>query len=88
MRKIFFQIIAFTFMSQLIAQESLKTLNIGQLHSIIREFHPIVKQSEIRITKAMAEHLLAKSNFDPILSNAMSEKVFGGNEYYSFLHLK
>jgi len=85
MRKIFFQIIAFTFMSQLIAQESLKTLNIGQLHSIIREFHPIVKQSEIRITKAMAEHLLAKSNFDPILSNAMSEKVFGGNEYYSFL---
>lgn len=66
------------------SQDSIKTLNADQLMNIVRSFHPIVKQSDIRIEKSYAELLLARSGFDPLLTNNTSQKTFDNINYYTY----
>ncbi len=80
--KISFIILFFCF--NCFSQDTLKTLNVNQLMNIVRSFHPIVKQSDLRIEKSIAELLLAKSSFDPILSNNSGQKTVNNLNYYNY----
>ncbi len=64
------------------AQDSLLTLNSEQVLLIVREFHPLVRQTKIGIEKANADILLARSAFDPLISYQSSGKNFSGLNYY------
>lgn len=65
------------------AQDSLNTLNVEQLLTIVRNYHPIARQANIEIEKSTADILIAKGAFDPILSNYLAKKTFDGKKYYS-----
>ena len=66
-----------------LGQDSSKTLNPTQFMNIIRQFHPVVKQTEIAIKTANANLLLAKAAFDPILATELTQKTFDGTSYYN-----
>ncbi len=66
------------------AQDTIKTLNAEQVLSLVREFHPVARQATIEIEKSQADILLARAAFDPILSNYITKKTFGGVNYYNY----
>lgn len=66
------------------AQDSMQTLNAQELLSIIKAYHPIVKQADISIAKANADVRIARANFDPVFKYQNTNKAFSGIEYYDF----
>lgn len=65
------------------AQDAIKTLNAEQVLALVREFHPIVRQTSIEIEKSKADITVARGAFDPILSNYVARKTFSGTNYYN-----
>ena len=65
------------------AQDTLRTLNAEQVLALVRQFHPVVRQTSIEIEKSKADILIARRAFDPILSNYVARKTFNGTNYYS-----
>jgi len=68
----------------LMAQDTSNTLNSKQVLDLVRQFHPVVKQTEIYIEESRASLLLAKGAFDPLLQGYMSRKSLDGVNYYSY----
>jgi outer membrane protein TolC len=66
------------------AQDSIQTLNAQELLSIIKTYHPIVKQADISINKASADVRIARANFDPVFKHYNTNKAFSGINYYDF----
>ncbi len=73
----------FSFGFRLNAQE-LKTLNAEQVLTLVRQFHPIARQTSIGIEKAQAEILMSRAAFDPLLSNYIAKKTVNGVDYYDY----
>ncbi len=67
------------------AQETKQTLDIEQVLQIVREFHPVVRQTTISIEKSQSDILLARSSFDPLLSTYAAKKTFDGVNYYDYI---
>lgn len=65
------------------AQDSLLTLNAEQVIELVKQFHPVVKQTNINKEKARADVLTARGAFDPLLSNYSTAKTFNGIDYYN-----
>jgi outer membrane protein TolC len=61
-----------------------KTLTEKDYISIVRKFHPVVKQADILLERAAAELTIARGGFDPLLYNNNEEKVFGNTLYYRY----
>ncbi|MDZ4758272.1 MAG: TolC family protein [Bacteroidota bacterium] len=66
------------------SQDTLNVLNSEQVLEIVRRFHPVVKQSDILISKSRADLLIARNPFDPIASHQALQKTFDGLNYYNF----
>ncbi len=49
----------------------------------VQKFHPIARQSDFLQKRTDAALRGARGNFDPILNSDLSEKQFGGKNYYS-----
>lgn len=58
-------------------------LNAEQVLSILRQYHPIVRQAQIGVEQSGAAILIARAGFDPLLSTYASSKTFSGTEYYT-----
>ncbi len=69
---------------QIEAQNELKTLNAEQVLALVRQFHPIARQTDIGIEKAQAEILMSRAAFDPFLSNYVTKKTVNGVDYYDY----
>jgi outer membrane protein TolC len=65
-------------------QDSIKTLNAEQVLELVRKFHPVARQGAINIEMSESDILIARSNFDPILSYYASGKTFDGIDYYNY----
>lgn len=65
------------------AQDAIKTLNAEQILTLVRQFHPVVRQTSIEIEKSKADITVARGAFDPILSNYIAKKTFNGTNYYN-----
>jgi len=51
---------------------------------LIKQNHPVVKQANIVVSKAQAELLSTKGNFDPLLDIDATRKTFDGKNYYNY----
>ncbi len=81
-KQLYIYIITFiAFNSQ--AQDAIKTLNAEQVLALVRQFHPVVRQTSIEIEKSKADITVARGAFDPILSNYVAKKTFNGTNYYN-----
>jgi len=65
-------------------QDSLKTLSVPQLTRIVRQYHPVALQTNLRIGMAGADLISAKGAFDPVFRNETADKTFDGQQYYYY----
>ena len=65
------------------AQDSIQTLNLEQLILLVKKYHPVVKQMELQIQRSAADIQIAKSAFEPDISNYHTIKTFDGTNYYT-----
>jgi outer membrane protein TolC len=65
------------------AQDSARILSAEQVLKLVREFHPLAKQAQIRLDQAQADLLTARGGFDPVLGAYVSRKRFDGTNYYN-----
>ncbi len=65
-------------------QNDVQILTPDNFIHLIRQHHPIAKQSAIRLQSAEAGLLAASGNFDPELTVAASGKTFTGKDYYQY----
>ncbi len=59
-----------------------KVLSYESYLDIVRNYHPVVLQANILNQQAIANKLMAKGGFDPIISYDLAQKTFAGQEYY------
>lgn len=78
-------LLAFTVFAQAFTQP--KRAEVFTLDSFIQQlkkYHPIAKQADILVDKAVAELLSAKGSFDPTFEFDASRKTFDGKNYYYY----
>ncbi|MCB0698789.1 MAG: TolC family protein [Chitinophagales bacterium] len=68
------------------AQDSVWYLSQSELVSIVKQYHPVVKQAALMVEQSDAKVTAARGAFDPIVSTNFDRKTFGGNLYYSYLN--
>lgn len=68
------------------AQDSLWRLSKDELVSIVRQYHPVVRQAEYRVGQAGAKVIEARGNFDPTVGADLDRKTFDGDFYYSYFN--
>ncbi|HVF98102.1 MAG TPA: TolC family protein [Flavisolibacter sp.] len=59
-----------------------QTISLDEFMAIVKTHHPIAKQAAIGVDIAKAEVTAARGGFDPLFTNEISRKEFGGLLYY------
>ena len=54
--------------------------------SIVRTYHPVLKQANLNVKKAGAELLQSRGAFDPKINASLENKTFDGKEYYNYFN--
>ncbi len=67
-------------------QDSLLLLSKDELLSIVREYHPVVKQADLSIERSEAAVTAARGGFDPKLAAGLERKTLDREFYYSYFH--
>lgn len=92
MKKLFLLLIVFgtTVYSQTNAESSLpsnlKEMSYNEYLGFVKKYHPLVKNSNLEISKAQANLMMARGGFDPKLELDYNKKQFQGTEYYSIMN--
>lgn len=60
------------------------TLSPDELVGLIRKYHPIALQTDLRIDQARASVRIARGGFDPVLENETAQKTWNGRMYYYY----
>lgn len=50
----------------------------------VKKYHPLAKQADLQVDKALADLLTAKGSFDPVLELDVSRKTFDDKNYYYY----
>ena len=50
----------------------------------VKQYHPLAKQADIQVDKALAELMSARGAFDPSLEFDASRKTFNDKNYYFY----
>ena len=86
-KKISFFIFGLGFSVISICQEKIndnQILSPDDFIAIVKAYHPVIKQADISIKKAIAEITIARGNFDPSLYLNSEQKTFDGKNYYQY----
>lgn len=67
-------------------QVDLNTLSLQEYLAYVKQFHPIVKQTNLVINQSEANLMKSRGAFDPQLEVDYSRKRFKGSEYYNKLN--
>ena len=68
------------------SQESLGVLTLEEYLGWVKQYHPVVKQADLRITEAQAKLLKARGAFDPKIEIDWDQKEFENKDYYNILN--
>ncbi len=66
-----------------LAQSVDKTLNASQIIEIVRSYHPMARQAQLKIEMSKADVTIARGGFDPIFEAYLAKKTFDGTNYYN-----
>lgn len=72
--------------TQVVAQDSLLVLSKDDVVSIVKKYHPIVRQADVLVDKSEAAIMTARGGFDPKLNTDFSRKTFDRQFYYSYFN--
>lgn len=62
------------------------SLSRDEFLSIVRAYHPVIRQANINIKRADASVLAAHGVFDPVLSSKLNNKELESKPYYSYFN--
>jgi outer membrane protein TolC len=65
--------------------DTTRYLSKDEFISVVRAYHPVVKQADIQVAKAAADVLRSRGAFDPKLGADAGQKSFGDKLYYNYL---
>lgn len=63
--------------------DSAQILTLQQYHRIILANHPVASQAALLTEQARQELRISRGALDPVLSSKLSQKEFGGKDYYT-----
>lgn len=66
------------------AQDTVKIFSFNDLVSVVKLYHPVARQANIRINIAEAELQEARGAFDPVAGFDAANKTFDGRNYYRY----
>jgi outer membrane protein TolC len=66
--------------------DSMRVLSQDAFLEIVRTYHPVARQGNLLVDRAKAELTAARAGFDPLLYSSAERKVFGGTNYYDWVH--
>jgi outer membrane protein TolC len=66
------------------AMAQAQVLTVGELATLVRQYHPVAKQATIGVDMAKAEVTVARGGFDPYLSLKSGRKTFDAIDYYNY----
>jgi outer membrane protein TolC len=61
-------------------------LSLDAFINIVRQYHPVVKQTTLQIQRSKAEVMSSRGLFDPSLYTNTDRKTFDNKLYYSYVH--
>jgi outer membrane protein TolC len=64
----------------------LKEMSYNEYLGFVKKYHPLVKNTNLEISKAQANLMMARGGFDPKIELDYNKKQFQGKEYYSILN--
>jgi len=67
-------------------QNELGVLGLEEYLGWVKQYHPVAKQAELRISEAQAKLLKARGGFDPRIEIDWDNKDFDEKEYYNILN--
>jgi outer membrane protein TolC len=68
----------------LLAQDNANTLHIAQYLQIVRQYHPVVKLSNIAIDQSKADIQIRRGAFNPIINHYAANKTVDNINYYDY----
>lgn len=66
--------------------QTLDSLSFTEYLGYVKQFHPVVKQAELRLEMGQASLMKARGGFDPKIEVDFNEKDFKSTEYYERLN--
>jgi hypothetical protein len=66
--------------------DSVNQLSLNEYISIVRQYHPVVKQMTLQVQRAKAGVLSSRGFFDPAFYTNTERKSFTGELYYSYIN--
>ena len=83
---LFIQLLLTTGVFVVTAQDSLAPRVLGEkdLLTILRNYHPVIRQAVLDVERAKALKTVARGGFDPVISSDADRKRLGGNLYYDY----
>lgn len=76
----------FAFSAHAAGGDSTKYLSRDNFLSIVRSYHPVVQQADIRVKLADANIQQARGAFDPTAGAGLDRKTFDGKNYYNYFN--
>jgi outer membrane protein TolC len=70
----------------LFAQQKTNELSFEEYLGYVKKFHPLVKTSNLELSKAQANLMTARGGFDPKIEVDFDKKQFKNADYYSILN--
>ena len=67
-------------------QSDIGVMSLEEYLGWVKQYHPVAKQADLRITEAQAKLLKARGAFDPKIEIGWNNKEFGEKEYYNILN--
>lgn len=66
------------------ANDTLRYLSESEFIEIVRTNHPVARQSNLMVERALAELTASRSGFDPVFYMSSDKKTFDGKNYYQY----
>lgn len=66
--------------------QSTNELTFNEFIGYVKQYHPLVKQANLKISEAQAQLMKARGAFDPKIEASYTEKQFNDKNYYNILN--
>lgn len=86
MRLIFTVILSICLLPAYAANDTTLYLSKDELVSIVRQYHPVVRQADVLVNRYKANVLESRGGFDPKFTSGLDRKTFDGKLYYSYFN--
>jgi outer membrane protein TolC len=68
------------------ANDTTRYMSESEFIQIVRTYHPVAKQANLLVERAMAELTASRSGFDPAIYLSSDMKTFDGKNYYQYFN--